>query len=48
MPDKKTKPVRYASKEFDTIKDSLVEYAKTYYPDTYKDFTDASFGSLQT
>ena len=46
MPDKKTKPVRYASKEFDTIKDSLVEYAKTYYPDTYKDFTDASFGSL--
>ena len=46
MPDKKTKPVRYASKEFDTIKQSLVDYAKTYYPDTYKDFNAASFGSL--
>tara|TARA_R110001583_G_scaffold6811_13_gene34348 strand:- start:89 stop:1885 length:1797 start_codon:yes stop_codon:yes gene_type:complete len=46
MPDKKVKPVRYASKEFQSIKSSLVEYAKTYYPDTYKDFNDASFGSL--
>mgnify|MGYP003627746141 CR=1 FL=1 len=46
MPDKKTKPVRYASKEFDTIKQSLVDYAKSYYPDTYKDFNAASFGSL--
>ena len=46
MTDKKTKPVRYASKEFNDIKTSLVEYAKTYYPDTYKDFNEASFGSL--
>ena len=46
MSDKKTKPVRYASKDFETIKGSLVEYAKTYYPDTYKDFNDASFGAL--
>ena len=46
MSDKKTKPVRYASKDFETIKSSLVEYAKIYYPDTYKDFNNASFGSL--
>mgnify|MGYP003643560277 CR=1 FL=1 len=46
MPDKKTKPIRYASKDFETIKGSLVDYAKTYYPDTYKDFNAASFGSL--
>jgi len=46
MTTKKTKPVRYSSKEFATIKDSLVNYAKTYYPDTFKDFNDASFGSL--
>jgi len=43
---KKTKPVRYASKDFDEIKDKLVTYAKTYYPDTFKDFNQASFGSL--
>tara|TARA_R100000664_G_scaffold17389_1_gene26313 strand:- start:14327 stop:16123 length:1797 start_codon:yes stop_codon:yes gene_type:complete len=46
MADKKTKPVKYSSKEFDTIKDSLVNYAKTYYPDTFKDFNASSFGSL--
>ena len=43
---KKNKPVRYTSKEFQTIKDELVTYAKTYYPDTFKDFNEASFGSL--
>ena len=43
---KKTKPVRYASKDFDEIKESLVTYAKTYYPETFKDFNEASFGSL--
>jgi len=46
MANKKTKPVRYASREFDDIKSQLIEYAKTYYPDTYKDFNEASFGSL--
>ena len=46
MATKKTKPVRYSSKEFDTIKEQLVNYAKTYYPDTFKDFNAASFGSL--
>ena len=46
MTAKKTKPVKYASKEFDTIKEELVNYAKIYYPDTFKDFNEASFGSL--
>jgi len=46
MASKKNKPVRYTSKEFDTIKSQLVTYAKTYYPNTFKDFNDASFGSL--
>ena len=46
MANDKTKPVKYASKEFETIKEELVNYAKTYYPDTYKDFNAASFGSL--
>ena len=46
MPNKKVKPVKYASKNFEEIKQQLVTYAKTYYPDTYKDFNQASFGSL--
>jgi hypothetical protein len=31
---------------FDEIKQKLVNRAKTYYPDTYKDFNSTSFGSL--
>jgi hypothetical protein len=38
--------IKYTSREFESIKEDLVQYAKRYYPDTYKDFSDASFGSL--
>ena len=43
---KKRPPINYTSREFDTIKRDLVDYAKRYYPDTFKDFNDASFGAL--
>lgn len=47
MPKKiNTKSIKYTSREFDTIKSDLIDYAKRYYPDTYKDFNEASFGSL--
>jgi hypothetical protein len=46
MPKKKIASINYTARDFETIKDSLVEYAKRYYPDTYKDFNEASFGSL--
>jgi len=39
-------PIRYTSRDFTSIKNDLVSYAKRYYPDTYKDFNKASFGSL--
>ena len=39
-------PIRYTSRDFNSIKKDLVNYAKRYYPDTYKDFNKASFGSL--
>ena len=45
MPKLKT-PIRYTSREFGSIKEDLVRYAKRYYPDTYRDFNEASFGSL--
>jgi len=38
--------IKYTSREFDTIKQDLVDYAKRYYPNSFKDFTDASFGSM--
>jgi len=46
MKDKKNVPINYFSRDFDTIKRSLVEHAKRYYPDSYKDFSEVGFGSL--
>lgn len=43
---KKVIPVDYTSRDFQKIKKDLLNYAKRYYPDTYKDFNEASFGSL--
>ena len=40
------KPISYASRDFETIKQSLTNYAKRYYPSTFKDFNEASFGAL--
>tara|TARA_R110002124_G_scaffold267795_1_gene435221 strand:+ start:1681 stop:3474 length:1794 start_codon:yes stop_codon:yes gene_type:complete len=39
-------PVKYTSREFDTIKSDLMKYAKRYYPETYRDFGAASMGSM--
>jgi len=45
MADKK-RDIRYLSKDFTNFKNSLVEFSKTYFPDTYNDFTDSSTGML--
>ena len=42
---KRKTPIDYTSRDFDSIKESLVDYAKRYYPDVYQDFNEASFGS---
>jgi hypothetical protein len=46
MPKNKNVSIKYTSREFESIKEDLIEFAKRYYPDTYKDFSAASFGSL--
>ena len=46
MPIKKNIPVKYTSRDYDSIRRDLIEHAKRYYPDTFKDFSEASFGSL--
>jgi len=43
---KKLQPINYTSRDFDSIRADLEEYAKRYYSETYKDFTQAGFGSL--
>ena len=43
----KIKPaINYTSRDFNSIKADLESYVKRYYPDTFRDFTEASFGSL--
>ena len=44
MPDKKIL-VNYTNRDFNSIKKDLEEHARRYYPDTYKDFSENSFGS---
>ena len=38
--------IKYTSRDFNSIRNDLIQYAKRYYPDSYKDFNDASFGSM--
>ena len=45
MPKKKV-AIKYTSRDFVSIKSDLVEYAKRYYPDTFRDFNEAGFGAL--
>lgn len=44
--NKKAVAIKYTSRDFQSIKNELVEYSKRYYPDTFKDFNEASFGAL--
>tara|TARA_R100000808_G_scaffold23784_1_gene53284 strand:- start:1245 stop:3044 length:1800 start_codon:yes stop_codon:yes gene_type:complete len=46
MPSGKNLSIKYTNREFDSIKDDLISYAKKYYPDQFKDFNEGSFGSL--
>ena len=38
--------IKYTSRDYESIKNDLVEYARRYYPDTFRDFNDASFGAF--
>jgi len=41
-----TKDIKYINKTFSDFKTSLNEFAKTYFPDTYNDFSEASPGNM--
>jgi hypothetical protein len=38
--------IKYYGRDFDSIKQGLIEFARAYYPDSYTDFNEASPGSL--
>ena len=44
--DIKTTNINYLNKDFDTFKRNLIEYAKTYFPNSYKDFNETSPGMM--
>ena len=47
MSSKKLYPtINYTSRDFNSIKNDLVNYAKRYYPNTFQDFNEAGFGAL--
>jgi len=38
--------INYINKDFESLKTSLIEYAQTYFPNTYKDFNETSPGMM--
>lgn len=40
------KNISYLNKDFNDFKNSLLNYAKTYFPNTYNDFSEASVGGM--
>ena len=46
MPKKKITPIKYTSRDFETIKTDLQDHAKRYYPNRINDFSKASFTSF--
>lgn len=41
-----SKDVKYINKDFSGLKSDLINFAKTYFPNSYKDFSDASPGMM--
>ena len=44
--NKLDRDIRYTDRNFNTIKDQLTQYSRTYFPNTYNDFTSTSTGML--
>jgi hypothetical protein len=41
-----SKDIRYVNRDFTQLRESLIGFAKTYFPNTYKDFSPASPGMM--
>jgi len=43
---KKIMPIDYTHREYETIRDDLMEITERFYPETFQDFSEASFGAM--
>ena len=43
---KLNRDIRYIDRDFDTLRNNLIQYSRTYFPNTYNDFTETSTGML--
>ena len=43
---KKNFNITYTSREFNSVRSDLLQHARKYYPTSYLDFSEASFGSF--
>lgn len=41
-----SKDIKYTNKDFNSFKEALMDYAKTYFPNTYNDFSPADPGTM--
>lgn len=46
LPDRSGKDIRYLNRDFSQFKDQLIQFAKSYFPNTYQDFSDSSPGTM--
>ena len=46
MSKQKKTPIKYTSRDFDSIKSDIIEHAKRFYPEQWKDFSKATINSL--
>jgi len=44
--NKQNRDIKYINKDFDDLRTSLINFSKTYFPNTYSDFTEDSPGML--
>ena len=43
---KKDVPIRYTSRDYNSIRNDLLDHVKRYYESSYKDFNEATFGAM--
>ncbi len=44
--NKLNRDIRYIDRDFNTLRNNLIQYSRTYFPNTYNDFTETSTGML--
>ena len=46
MADLVKKDIRYLGRDFGTLRQNLVDFAKNYFPNSYQDFNESSPGMM--